>query len=169
MENIASGYENTMNSAQKEFEYNLETHPEWKQNKRITDVVSKSASYMERKTQELSATKQSVSQMTARAQGDADSAAKKKAEADSLFEQSRTSYNRGELEKAEKYLVQSNEKYAEVLAIEDNPVLRREVDEKQLALSRQITVTKLLSVNPVNYIQGQETHRPKTAMMMQNF
>lgn len=139
MENIASGYENTMNSAQKEFEYNLETHPEWKQNKRITDVVSKSASYMERKTQELSATKQSVSQMTTRAQGDADSAAKKKAEADSLFEQSRTSYNRGELEKAEKYLVQSNEKYAEVLAIEDNPVLRREVDEKQLALSRQIT------------------------------
>ncbi len=139
MENTSKQYENTMSSAQKEFEYNLDQHPEWKENKRITDVVTKSEQYMNSKTDELSRIKTSVSSLVTEAKRASDNAKSVRSEADSLFNQSESAYNRGDLTRAENLLVQANEKYSDAFALEDNPVLRRQVDEKQLLLSRKIT------------------------------
>lgn len=139
MENTSNQYENTMQSAQKEFEYNFEKHPEWKENKKITDVVNKSEQYMKNKTEELGRIKQSSAEFAAGAKRTSDNARSVRNEADALFNQSENAYNRGDLVRAENLLVQANEKYSESLAIEDNPVLRRQADEKQLVLSRKIT------------------------------
>lgn len=136
---IANEYESTMDFAQNEFEYNLETHAEWKNNKKITEIVTKSAQYMERKTTELGKTKADVENMVLKAKQQTEEAQRIKQLADGYYNQSEQAYENGQLEKAENLLVKANEQYTQSLELEDNPVLRREVDEKQLLLSRKIT------------------------------
>lgn len=139
MNGVAQTYENAMTSAQKEFEYNLDNHSEWKSNRQITEVVSNSRDYMTRKTNDLNTLRQSVSAVVDSATKDAANAKAARQEADSLYQRSVNAYNKNQFETAENLLVQSSEKYTESLSLQEDPVLRASVDAKQFELSQKIT------------------------------
>lgn len=139
VQTVSDKYEDAMASAQKEFEYNLENHPEWKQNREITSIVNRSQEYMEKKSVELSQMKKENSTLIAQAQDAQRRATASKNEADNLYSQSQAAFNRGDLDRAEKLLVSSSEKYAESLLIQENPVLRKTADQKNFELSSKIT------------------------------
>lgn len=139
MESVSSNYEKAMSSAQSEFEYNLTNHPEWTNNKQITDIVSNSNNYMTKKTAELTTMKQTSAAVVASANRDYTAAQNAKAQADKLYSDSVSAFNKEQFEKAESLLVQASEKYTEALELQDDPQLRSSVDKKQYDLSLKIT------------------------------
>ena len=139
MESVAESYEKSMSSAQTEFEYNLNTHSEWTNNKQITDIVNNSKAYMDKKVAELAIMRQSSAAAVQAATRDYNGAQTAKKEADKLYNDSVSAFNREEFEKAENLLVQASEKYTESLELKDDPELRSSVDKKQYELSLRIT------------------------------
>lgn len=139
MKQVAQTYENAMSSAQQEFDFNMENHPEWKTNSQINSIVNNSRNYMTRKTSDLNALKQTVNNVVESATIDVTKATAAKQEADDLYQRSVNAFNKGQYESAENYLVQSSEKYTESLAYQDDSALRTSVDKKQFELSQKIT------------------------------
>lgn len=139
MKSVSQNYENAMSSAQQEFDFNMTNHPEWNSNRQITDIVSNSRNYMNRKTTELNNLKQSVSSVIASATQDTQKAKEARNQADDLYQRSVSAFNRGQYETAENLLVQSSEKYTESLSFQDDSALRSSVDKKQFELSQKIT------------------------------
>lgn len=139
MQSVSKTYEQAMSSAQNEFEYNMEKHPEWKNNRQITTIVTNSENYMVNKTSELNAMKQTSATVVQNATNDLNAAMQAKKEADSLYEDSVRAYNRQDFVRAEELLVRASEKYTESFEKQDDPALRLTVDKKQYDLSLKIT------------------------------
>lgn len=139
MEAVSENYEKSMNDAQSEFEYNLENHPEWKDNKQITEIVNNSETYMNKKSTELDEMLNGATDIKVTAENSVKKAEAIRKEADRLYEESKIAYSKDQYEKAEQLLVQASEKYTESLLISDYPNIRSDVDDKQYELSQQIT------------------------------
>lgn len=138
MENVSKNYEQAMNSAQEEFEYNLQNHPEWKNNKQITDIVNNSASYMNKKSVELASMRESASAVVSKAKTDIAAAEEAKKQGDKYYSDSVGAYNKEKFEQAEDLLVKASEKYTEALELKEDPELRSSIDKKQSELSMKI-------------------------------
>ena len=140
--NKSTVYIEDIEDKQKSLNDNLNAHEDWLQNEALVEVVKSSIDYMQSRKSELELNRMQASQLLAEENLKLDEAAYSKNYAASIIEESRDALARGNLNNAEKLLLEASEKYAESLAIADNEDLRNEVDRIVAALSTQIMDAK---------------------------
>ena len=127
---------------QKSLNDNLNAHEDWLDNEALVQVVNSSIDYMQNRKSELELNRMQSSQFMAEANNQLEEAAYSKNYAASIIEESREALARGNLNEAEKLLLEASEKYSDSLAIADNESLRNEVDRMVASLSTQIMDAK---------------------------
>lgn len=135
---VSVNYEETMKSAVNEFDRNINDHPEWKTNRQISDIVTKSQTYIEKKNNELATIKQTVNQVVETSQKQLELAKENREAGDKLYNQALSAFNESDYEKSSKLLSQSGEKYSESLGYCEDPELRKLVDRKNKELADRI-------------------------------
>ena len=140
--NKSTLYIEDIEEKQKSLNDNLNAHEDWLQNEALVEVVKSSIDYMQARKSELELNRMQSSQLLAEENVKLDEAAYSKNYAASIIEESRDALARGNLNNAEKLLLEASEKYSESLAIADNEELRNEVDRIVAALSTQIMDAK---------------------------
>ena len=141
-QNKAALYISDIDEKQKSLNDNLNAHEDWLQNEELVEIVKSSIDYMQNKKSQLELTRMQSSQLLAEAQNKLDEAAYAKKYAASIIEESRDALARGNLNNAEKLLLEASEKYGESLAIADDEQLRNEIDRIVASLSTQIMDAK---------------------------
>ena len=141
-QNKAAIYISDIDEKQKSLNDNLNAHEDWLQNEELVEIVKSSIDYMQNKKSQLELTRMQSSQLLAEAQNKLDEAAYAKKYAASIIEESRDALARGNLNNAEKLLLEASEKYGESLAIADDEQLRNEIDRIVASLSTQIMDAK---------------------------
>ena len=138
----ATSYSQDLTNKQEVLTGNLNNHEDWLANEALVQIVDSAVEYLQNAKSRMELL--SVNAGMARDENliKLDNAAYARNNADSIIEEANTAYKAGQLDKAERLLVEASEKYSESLAIADNYALRNSVDQQKLELSSKIMDAK---------------------------
>ena len=135
-------YSEDLTQKQKVLSDNLNNHEDWLTNEALVQIVDSAVEYIQGVKSRLELMSMNAGLAQSENNVKLENARYAKNYADSIIEEATAAYKSGQLDKAEKLLIEASEKYSESLAIADNNGLRNEADSIKLELSTKIMDAK---------------------------
>lgn len=142
IQNSCAQYNSDLTEKQNALTQNLNSHEDWLKNQALVDIVESAVSYIQNVKSRMELISVNAGMALSENNLKLDNAAYAKNFADSIIEEAKEAYTNGQLDKAEKLLVEASEKYAESLAIADSYELRNQADSIKIELSTKIMDAK---------------------------
>jgi len=142
LQTSAEGYTEDLREKQNALSENLNAHEDWQSNQDLVALVEDAVDYIQQSISRIGLMSVNAGLAMEENQLKLDEAAYAKNYADSVIEEAKEAYNEGDLDKAEKLLLEASESYAESLSLADSNELRSSADSIKTELGAKIMDAK---------------------------